>query len=121
MKIKVIITRKYSKDIEALISPFLRDLFALINQHGGYICSETLDNIDDDKEHMIISTWNSLEEWKIYNNSREVNEIRNKIDSTIGRLTQRRVFKNRNFDRTYIQSLRGCVFHKSGEMNSVVS
>ncbi|MBU3917082.1 hypothetical protein KKA14_16230 [bacterium] len=98
MAIKVIITRRYSPELESLILPFLRELFTLIRQHGGYISGETLDCVEDTKEHLIISTWQSLKEWEVYNGSEEVNEIRNKIDSVIGEQTTRRVYKSRQYD-----------------------
>lgn len=93
MAVKVIVTRRYPKDLEISLHPFLQDLYILITKHGGYMSGETLVCVENPKEHLMISTWDSLEDWEKYNNSAPVNEIRNKIDSIIGERTLRRVYK----------------------------
>ncbi|MBU2509819.1 hypothetical protein KJ966_00700 [bacterium] len=93
MTVKVIVTRKYPKELEATIIPFLSDLYQQVTRHGGYISGETLICVNDPEEHLIISTWKSMEDWEKYCNCMVVNEIRNKIDSVIGELTLRRVYQ----------------------------
>lgn len=93
MSIKIVVTRHYPKEIESIVLPLLKELFDQITLHGGFLFGETLINMDNPDEHLIISTWNSMEEWRRYNDCARVTDIRSKIDLAIGETTQRRVFK----------------------------
>ncbi len=45
----------------------------------GYISGETLQALDDPSSFLIISTWNSREDWNAWVNSKERKEIYTKI------------------------------------------
>lgn len=45
----------------------------------GYISGETLQALDDPSSFLIVSTWNSLEDWNVWVNSKERKEIQTKI------------------------------------------
>ena len=63
MAIKVIITRKVARGKEGALLPLLMELRAKDMEQKGYISGETLKGISDPDEFMVISTWNSLENW----------------------------------------------------------
>ena len=71
MTIRVLMTRRIPQwtaamDVSILprLSQLLIDLRNLANQQPGYISGETLRNVDDRNEYLVISTWKSLEAWE---------------------------------------------------------
>ncbi|RLB78881.1 MAG: antibiotic biosynthesis monooxygenase, partial [Deltaproteobacteria bacterium] len=54
----------------------------------GYISGETLRNIDDPEEYLVISTWQSLEDWQRWAKSEQRAEVQNKIDNLLGQKTE---------------------------------
>ena len=83
MAIKVIITRKVAKGKQKDLLPLLVSLRAMAMNQKGYISGETLKGISDPDEFMVISTWNSLEDWNAWNNNPERGEIQSKIDAIL--------------------------------------
>jgi len=84
MAVKIIIRRKVSKGKEVHLLPLLVELRAkAISQHG-YVSGETLRNVNDPEEYLVISTWKSVEDWKTWEASSRRTEIQNKIDSLLG-------------------------------------
>jgi|APSaa5957512622_1039677.scaffolds.fasta_scaffold28488_2 heme oxygenase (mycobilin-producing) len=94
--IKVLITRKYDKDQVALLQPLLKDLYVEVNRHKGFVSAESLVNDQDPTEHLIISMWNSMEEWTAYNESENIQSIRTMIDHALGQHTSRKVYTQEN-------------------------
>lgn len=83
MVVKIIIKRRVSKEIE----PELRALMikvrnSAINQ-PGYISGETLKNLEDPEETLVISTWQTLEHWNKWFKSPERIDLQIKIDKII--------------------------------------
>ena len=71
MAIKVLITRRIKEGKT-------REAFALLNkmrahamEQPGYISGETLINHDDPREILVISLWQSIENWLKWKNNRE--------------------------------------------------
>ena len=58
----------------------------------GYIAGETLRSQDDPFEYLVISTWNSLDDWKIWVESKERQEIHSEIDTLLRTPAIQRVF-----------------------------
>ena len=48
------------------ISHFLRQLRGAAIHEPGYVSGQTLINTEDDSEVIVISTWLSLEQWKVW-------------------------------------------------------
>ena len=88
MAVKIIIKRRVPKDKEAQLLPLLIQLRALATAQPGYISGETLRNIDDAEEYLVISTWQSLEDWKRWAASKQRAEIQDKIDALLGQKTE---------------------------------
>ena len=87
MAIKVIITRKVGKGKEKDLLPLLMELRTKAINQNGYISGETLKGISDPDEFMVISTWNSFEEWKAWDDNPERGEIQAKIDAILEQKT----------------------------------
>jgi heme-degrading monooxygenase HmoA len=87
MAIKVIITRKVARGREMDLHPLLMELRTKAMEQKGYISGETLKGISDPDEFMVISTWNSLENWDAWNDNPDRIEIQEKIDAILEQKT----------------------------------
>lgn len=87
MAVKIIIKRNVPKDKEANLLPLLIQLRALATAQPGYISGETLRNMNSPEEYLVISTWQSAEDWEKWIGSPQRAEIQDKIDSLLGKKT----------------------------------
>ena len=87
MAVKIIIKRKVSKGKEGQLLPLLLELRSKATTQPGYISGETLRNVNDPEDYVVISTWQSVESWKAWEASKGRGEIQNKIDSLLGAKT----------------------------------
>ena len=75
--VRIVIDRLMN-DGERLL-PLLRDLRAAAMHQPGYVSGETLVNTQNNSNIIVISTWQSLKDWKAW----EASETRDKIDRQI--------------------------------------
>ncbi len=87
MAVKIIIKRKVAKEKEKETLPLFIQLRALATSQPGYISGETLRNLDDPEEYLVISTWQSAESWKAWFESQERAELQGKVDALLGEKT----------------------------------
>jgi heme-degrading monooxygenase HmoA len=92
MAVKIIITRSVPKGREEELLPLLLALRSKATVQPGYISGETLRNIDDPEEYMVISTWQSADVWKAWEASQERAELQDKVDALLGEKTQYGVY-----------------------------
>jgi heme-degrading monooxygenase HmoA len=83
MAIKVIITRKVAKGRQKDLLPLLMELRTKAMNQKGYISGETLKGISDLDEFLVISTWQSFDHWKDWEDNAERREIQGKIDAIL--------------------------------------
>jgi heme oxygenase (mycobilin-producing) len=94
MAVKIFIKRKIAESHVLELTSLLKKLRALTLDQPGYISGETLRRVDQPGESMVISTWNSVEEWnKWVNNERRV-EIQSKIDQLLGEETEYAIYSS---------------------------
>ncbi len=84
MTVKIFIKRKVQEEGLAELNFLLKRLRALTLEQPGYISGETLNRLDKPNESMVISTWNSLEDWNKWVNNPKRNEVQVQIDNLIG-------------------------------------
>ena len=84
MPVKVIIKRKWKIDQPEELLPLLSELRSQAQKQAGYISGETLRSLDDPEDFMVISEWETSEDWKNWSKSRERRDIQHKVDSLIG-------------------------------------
>jgi heme-degrading monooxygenase HmoA len=84
MTVKIIIKREVPKGEEANLTPLLTKLRALAISQPGYISGETLRNIDNPQDFVVISTWQSADDWKEWISSGERNKLQKEIDDLLG-------------------------------------
>jgi heme-degrading monooxygenase HmoA len=92
MAVKIIIRRKVNKEKEAELVPLLIQLRALATAQPGYVSGETLRNVDHPEEYLVISTWQSVENWKAWLSSKQRAEIQQKIDTLLGEESEYNVY-----------------------------
>ena len=92
MAIKVIITRKVTRGRERDLLPLLMELRTKAMNQKGYISGETLKGISDPDEFLVISTWKSSEDWKVWEDNPERREIQSKIDAILEEKTVARAY-----------------------------
>jgi antibiotic biosynthesis monooxygenase (ABM) superfamily enzyme len=86
MAVEVLIQRKIMEGKADQVSPLIVKLRSLATIQPGYISGETLNCIDPPgkNEYLVISTWQSVEDWKNWFHSTD----RNAIDKQIEQLTR---------------------------------
>lgn len=92
MAVKIIIKRKITPDKENQILPLLLQLRSKAIIQPGYISGETLRRIDSPDEFLVISTWQTLDTWKAWENSEERKQIQSKIDEILGHPTEYSIY-----------------------------
>lgn len=93
MAVRILIKRKVPQGKNAELSKLLRDLRSRTMSQRGYISGETLRRVDHPGENLVISTWESLEDWEKWADSMARNEIQNKIDALLGEKTQYEIYE----------------------------
>jgi heme-degrading monooxygenase HmoA len=88
MAVKIIIKRKVPKDKEIELQPLLNQLRSKAIALPDYISGETLRNVDDPEEYLVISTWKSVASWKEWEASDQRKEINDRIDVLLGEKSQ---------------------------------
>ena len=88
MAVKVFIKRLVPQDKARAMIPLFRQMRASAATQSGYITGETLRSLEKPDEFMVISTWQSSEDWKKWLQSEERNEVQSKIDKLLGGETE---------------------------------
>jgi heme-degrading monooxygenase HmoA len=85
MAIRVMIKRwvpaQKAGDLYALIT----ELRSMASKQPGYISGETMRSVTNPEEYLVISTWDSLEDWNNWIASKPRKELQGKIDTLLGR------------------------------------
>jgi heme oxygenase (mycobilin-producing) len=99
MTVRVLMTRRIPKwteemDVEILprLSELLIELRNMANQQPGYISGETMRNVEDANEYLVISTWKSREAWERWQANPKRAEFESQVDSLLGAPTRYKVY-----------------------------
>ncbi len=85
MAIDVMIKRKVKPGRQAKeLVPLILHLRALANYQPGYISGTTLSNLEHPEECMVISRWESIDDWNRWRQSKQRSEIEQKIEMLTG-------------------------------------
>jgi heme-degrading monooxygenase HmoA len=93
MPVQVIIKRKFQVDDPQQLIPLLAELRAHAKRQPGYISGETLKSLDNPEEYLVVSKWESADDWKKWLQSKERRDIQGQVDSLIGEKTFYEVFE----------------------------
>lgn len=91
---KIIILRKVPEKKQELFDALIKKMRRLATRQPGYVVSETLHNISDANDKIVISTWRSLKDWKAWLKCRDRIEIQEQIDGLLDEPTRYEIFEN---------------------------
>jgi len=92
MAVRIIIDRKVKKGKESDFAKMLRELRSKAIPSKGYISGETLRAQDDPHNYVVITTWQSVEEWKAWEKNPERKKIQAKIEKLMARPTKTKIY-----------------------------
>ena len=93
MSIEVMIKRKVKQGPQARkLVPLILQLRALATHQPGYIAGRTLYNVENPEDCLVISEWQSLEDWYNWMKSKQRTEIQNQIDTLTGEPTEYSIY-----------------------------
>ena len=93
MPIQVIIKRKWQTDNPEALFPLLTKLRSLAKKQPGYISGETLRSLDDHQDYMVVSHWETADDWNKWLQSKERRDLQGRVDSLIGEKTFYEIFE----------------------------
>jgi heme-degrading monooxygenase HmoA len=94
MPVQVIIKRKFQVDDPERLIPLLADLRTHAKSQPGYISGETLRSLDNPEEYLVVSKWETADEWKKWLHSKERRDIQGQVDSLLGEKTFYEIFES---------------------------
>jgi len=93
MTVKVITKRTFQMDAKKKLISLLAKLRSLSKGQPGHISRETLKSLDNPGEYIVISEWETAEDWKKWLNNEQRSEVQGEIDSLIGEKTFYELFE----------------------------
>lgn len=93
MSVKILIKRKVLDHNINELTTLLKKLRGLTLMQDGYISGETLKRIDRPGESMVISTWQSVDDWNKWVNNEQRMTIQSQIDQLLGEETEYAVYE----------------------------
>lgn len=93
MAVRIIIERRIKKGREMDLVKLLLELRSRAVKEKGYITGETLRDYDDPSTHIVISTWESAEDWKRWSNKNERMEVQSKIEGLLSEPSKTKIYE----------------------------
>lgn len=93
MEVRVMIRRRIPKGKEKEAIAIITALRMLASRFPGYISGETLHNIEDPEEFIVISNWRTLEAWNAFFDDPKRKALQDRIDLLQGRKTEYKIFQ----------------------------
>lgn len=93
MAVHVIIKRKFKMNQPEKIIPLLKELNERAQKQQGCISKVTLQSTEDLGEYLVVSVWETVEDWNNWFLNPERKEIQDQVDSVIGERTFYEVFR----------------------------
>jgi heme-degrading monooxygenase HmoA len=93
MPVYVLIKRKLKINDPEKLTPLLSELSERAQLQKGYISTDILQHVDNPGEYLVVSRWETEENWKAWLQSKERRDIQGRVDSLIGERTFYEIFK----------------------------
>jgi heme-degrading monooxygenase HmoA len=94
MAISVMIQRTFRDTQKAAkLAPLIVKLRSLATIQPGYLTGRTFRCLDCPGEYLVISTWNSLEDWNRWLKSEQRVALQKQVDDLLGEETQYRIYE----------------------------
>jgi heme-degrading monooxygenase HmoA len=92
MAVKALIKRVVPESKAREMIPLFRQMRSLAMNQDGYISGETLRNLNNPEEFLVISSWQSSQDWVNWLESAERQQIQQKIDALLGGQTKYEIY-----------------------------
>ena len=92
MAVKILIKRNVPIDKAREMIPLVRQMRSLANNQPGYISGETLKSLDQPDTFLVVSTWQSSDDWGKWLLSKERQGVQEKIDALLGGKTEYEIY-----------------------------
>ncbi len=93
MSVKVLITRTVPQEKGRDMLNLFREMRSLATAQDGYISGETLKSADRPDVFLVISSWDSAQDWENWLKNKDRQEIQGKIDDLLGGNTSYEMFQ----------------------------
>jgi heme-degrading monooxygenase HmoA len=94
MTVSIMIKRIVKDETMALqLAPFIVQLRSRAASQPGFLTSQTFSCLDCEGEYLVISAWNTLEDWNKWMNSEERLAIQKNVDELLGEKTVYRFYE----------------------------
>ncbi len=93
MAVKIFIKRSIPPDKSGKLMSLFQDLRSVAMSQPGYISGETLHSLDNPGEIVVISTWQTVEQWRSWVANKERLKIQDQIDMLLREKTGYEVFQ----------------------------
>ena len=87
MSVQVMIKRKWKIDKPQDLLPLLEELHNRAKNQPGYISGETLRSIENSEDFLVVSKWETADDWKNWQHCKERRDLQGRVDSLIGEKT----------------------------------
>jgi len=87
MSVTIISKRHFKIDQDDNLIPLLKELRNDAKKQKGFISRGAFSSLNDPSEHIVISEWETVEDWKTWMDMEEHRQIQGKIDVLIGEKT----------------------------------
>ena len=92
MTVKILIRRSVPTEIAKKMIPLFKQLRQMAIKQTGYIGGETLRNYNNPEEFLVISSWQTAQDWENWLKSKTRQDIQDKVDELLGGRTLYDVF-----------------------------
>jgi heme-degrading monooxygenase HmoA len=95
MAVTVIIRRTFKNPENAeKLAPLIVQLRSLAAVQPGYITGRTFRCLDCKGEYLVLSTWNTVDDWNRWLNSKERRTLQDQVDEIVGEKTEYRLYES---------------------------
>ena len=92
MSFKIIIERKFKEPVKQEVLQIIDEIRIKALRDRGYIGGETLVNVDDGKEVIVVSSWSNVDDWKIWYEKKEWEELEKELAPRLEEPAKVRIF-----------------------------
>ncbi|GAB6146939.1 antibiotic biosynthesis monooxygenase family protein [Desulfocicer niacini] len=94
MTVSIIIRRTVKDEVMAgKLAPLIVQLRSRAASQPGFLTSQTFSCLDCEGEYLVISNWNTLEDWNKWMQSKERMSIQDKVDELLREKTAYRYYE----------------------------
>ena len=93
MAVKIIIKRSIPPQKVGKVMPLFKKMRSVAVKQPGYISGETLQSINTPGEIVVISTWQTIDEWQDWVTHKERLKIQSQIDMMLGIKAEYKVYQ----------------------------